>query len=114
MDKIETYIQYTALGIEALGVIALVIGAGIALSRFVISVRNSKPHSYDKLRRELGKAILLGLEILVAGDIISTVVTKPTMDQVLALGVIVLIRTFLSFSIEVEIEGKFPWQNAKR
>jgi uncharacterized membrane protein len=114
MDRIEIYIQYTALGIEALGVVALLIGAVIALARFVISIRNSTPHSYTMLRRELGKAILLGLEILVAGDIISTVVTKPTMDQVLALGVIVLIRTFLSFSIEVEIEGKFPWQNAKR
>jgi uncharacterized membrane protein len=55
---------------------------------------------------------LLGLEILVAGDIIATVVTEPTMDRVLALGVIVLIRTCLSLSIQVEIEGRFPWQKA--
>ena len=52
----------------------------------------------------------MGLEILVAGDIIATVVIEPTMDSVLTLGVIVLIRTFLRLSIEVEIEGKFPWQ----
>ena len=58
-----------------------------------------------------GKGILLGLEILVAGDIIATVVTEPTMERVLILAVIVLIRTFLSLSIEVEIEGKFPWKN---
>jgi uncharacterized membrane protein len=62
------------------------------------------------LREQIGKAILLGLEILVAGDIISTVAAKPQMDRVLVLGAIVLIRTFLSLSIEVEIEGKFPWK----
>ncbi|MGZ3894734.1 MAG: DUF1622 domain-containing protein [Bacteroidia bacterium] len=66
---------------------------------------------YTSLRQELGKGILLGLEILVAGDIIATVVTEPTMNRVLTLAVIVLIRTFLSLSIEVEIKGKFPWQN---
>ena len=66
------------------------------------------PRSYKILRQELGKGILLGLEILVAGDIIGTVVTEPTMDRVLSLAIIVLIRTFLSLSLEVEIEGKFP------
>ncbi|RZA00230.1 MAG: DUF1622 domain-containing protein, partial [Proteobacteria bacterium] len=54
-------------------------------------------------------AILLGLEILVAADIISTVVTQPTLNNVLILGIIVLIRTFLSVSLQVELEGKFPW-----
>lgn len=58
----------------------------------------------------MGKAILLGLEILVAGDIIATITTEPTFDQLLGLGLIVIIRTFLSLSIQVEIEGRFPWQ----
>jgi uncharacterized membrane protein len=71
-----------------------------------------KPRSYKFLRQELGKAILLGLEILVAGDIIGTVVTEPTMGRVLVLAVIVLIRTFLSLSLEVELEGRFPWQQS--
>ena len=61
----------------------------------------------------MGKSILLGLEVLVAADIIATVVTKPTMNSVLILGVIIIIRTLLSFSLQVELEGKFPWQ-AKR
>jgi uncharacterized membrane protein len=80
------------------------------LANFVFTRQCLTPRSYKILRQELGKAILLGLEILVAGDIIGTVVTEPTMQGVLALAVIVLIRTFLSLSIEVEIEGKFPWQ----
>jgi uncharacterized membrane protein len=61
----------------------------------------------------LGKGILLGLEILVAGDIIATVVTEPTIRSVISLAIIVVIRTFLSISIEVEIEGRFPWQKPK-
>lgn len=65
-------------------------------------------------RRMLGRAILTGLELLVAADIIRTVAIEPTMDRVLALGLIVLIRTFLSFSLEVEIDGRWPWQKKAR
>lgn len=83
------------------------------MGRFIFSLQNIVPRSYKILRQELGKGILIGLEILVAGDIIGTVVTEPTMDRVLSLAVVVLIRTFLSLSIEVEIEGKFPWQKSK-
>lgn len=61
-------------------------------------------------RRMLGRAILTGLELLVAGDIIRTVAIDPTLESVAVLGVIVLIRTFLSFSLEVEIDGRWPWQ----
>jgi len=80
------------------------------LVKFIFSIQGTNPRSYKILKQELGKAILLGLEILVAGDIIATVVTEPTIDRLLALGLIVLIRTFLSISIQVEVEGKFPWQ----
>jgi len=110
MDVVKFYIGYVARIIEAIGVATIVIGVLIALLRFMFTLQNIKPRNYKFLRRELGKGILLGLEILVAGDIIATVVTEPTMERVLTLGVIVLIRTFLSLSIEVEIEGKFPWQ----
>lgn len=58
----------------------------------------------------MGKSILLGLEVLIAADIMATVVTEPTLRSVLVLGFIVLIRTFLSLSLQVELEGKFPWQ----
>jgi uncharacterized membrane protein len=110
MEDIKIYIHYVARIIEAVGVITLVLGTAIALVKYILTVQGQRPRSYKILRQELGKAILLGLEILVAGDIIATVVTEPTMDRVLALGVIVLIRTFLSLSIQVEIEGRFPWQ----
>ncbi|MEO5584790.1 MAG: DUF1622 domain-containing protein [Flavobacteriales bacterium] len=111
MEDVKVYIGYIARVIEAIGVAAIVFGVLIALIRFIFTLQHLKPRSYKMLRQELGKGILLGLEILVAGDIIATVVTEPTMERVLILAVIVLIRTFLSLSIEVEIEGKFPWKN---
>lgn len=111
MEVVKLYIGYIARVMEAIGVVAIVLAVLIALIRFMFTLQNVKPRSYKFLRRELGKGILLGLEILVAGDIIATVVTEPTMERVLILAVIVLIRTFLSLSIEVEVEGKFPWKN---
>ncbi len=110
MEEFTVYIEYTAKLIEAAGVITIVIGTLIALGKYIFSLQPEGKRSYKLLRQELGKGILLGLEILVAADIIATVVTEPTMDKVLTLGVIVIIRTFLSLSIELEIEGRFPWQ----
>jgi uncharacterized membrane protein len=66
--------------------------------------------SYDVMRRYFGRSILLGLEILVAADLIRTVAVQPTMQNVLVLGLIILIRTFLSFSLEVEMDGVWPWR----
>lgn len=114
MQEIKIYIEYAAKGIEIAGIITLVIGTILALVKFIFTLQNTTPRSYKILRQDLGKAILLGLEILVAGDIIGTVVTEPTMQRVLTLGVIVLIRTFLSLSIQVEIDGKFPWQKESK
>ncbi|MCV9927893.1 DUF1622 domain-containing protein [Flavobacterium sp. LS1R49] len=113
MEEIKIYIEYVAKGIEIAGIITMIIGIVLAMGKFILALQNTVPRSYNILRQDLGKSILLGLEILVAGDIIGTVVTEPTMDRVLSLAVIVLIRTFLSLSLEVEIEGKFPWQKNK-
>lgn len=113
MEVVKIYIEYVAKGIEITGIITIIIGIVLAMGKFIFTLQGTTPRSYKILRQELGKGILLGLEILVAGDIIGTVVTEPTMDRVLSLGVIVLIRTFLSLSLEVEIEGKFPWQKSK-
>lgn len=110
MENIKLYIEYTARIIEVAGVLTILIGTILSLGKFLFSQQDSKKRSYKLLRQELGKGILLGLEILVAADIIATVVTEPTMNKVLTLGVIVIIRTFLSMSIELEIEGRFPWQ----
>lgn len=69
--------------------------------------------AFHALRSNLGRAILLGLELLVAADIINTVAVEPTVQSVLVLAGIVIIRTFLSFSLEIEIEGKLPWRRAE-
>lgn len=110
METIALYIEYIARIIEVAGVLTILIGTILSVGKFIFSRQKENKRSYKLLRQELGKGILLGLEILVAADIIATVVTEPTMDKVLTLGVIVIIRTFLSLSIELEIEGKFPWQ----
>lgn len=109
MNELKYYIELCARAVEVIGILTILIGTLMAIGKFAFNIQIRKPRSYKLLRQELGKAILLGLEILVAGDIIATVVTEPTMDRVLTLAVIVLIRTFLSLSIQVEIEGKFPW-----
>jgi uncharacterized membrane protein len=110
MDDIKVYIDYVARIIEVTGIVVIVLGMAIALFRYVFTFQGGRKRSYKVLRQELGRSILLGLEILVAGDIVATVVTEPSMERVLILAVIILIRTFLSLSIEVEIEGKLPWQ----
>ena len=103
-------IDKIGMTIDAAGVVVIVIGAGIA---FVVSaVRLSRHESdvYRRFRQQLGQTILLGLELLVAGDIVRTVAASPTLTSVAILAAIVLIRTFLSFSLEVEITGRWPWQ----
>jgi uncharacterized membrane protein len=112
MENFSKYVQLSSQIIEVLGI--LVIGVGIVLSffRFVLNKENYS-QKYEVLRKELGKTILLGLEVLVAADIISTVVAETKIEQMVSLAIVVLIRTFLSFSIETEIEGKFPWKKDK-
>jgi uncharacterized membrane protein len=96
--------------VDALGV--AVIAGGVALVS-IIAIRRllqREPDVYVTYRQQLGRAILLGLELLVAADIIRTVAVAPTLESVLVLGLIVLVRTFLSFSLEVELTGRWPWQ----
>jgi len=103
-------IEKTGMAIDAAGVAVIVTGAAIA---FVIAaVRRSRRESevYRRFRQQLGQTILLGLELLVAGDIVRTVAASPSLTSVAILAAIVLIRTFLSFSLEVEITGRWPWQ----
>jgi uncharacterized membrane protein len=95
--------------IEAAGVAVIVLGIVVATVRFALQ-RRREGAGYRGYRRGVGRAILLGLEFLVAGDIIRTVAVTPTFTSVGVLGAIVLIRTFLSFSLEVELNGQWPWQ----
>jgi uncharacterized membrane protein len=98
--------------VDAVGVFIVVVGALVATVRFLQRRRGSATESYRVYRQDLGRAILLGLEFLVAADIIRTVVVDPTLQNVLVLGLIVLIRTFLSMALELELEGRWPWQKA--
>ena len=85
-------------------------GALVAIARLVVRRAQHTGNYYSSYRQDLGRAILLGFEFLIAGDIIRTVVVAPTIQNVLVLGLIVLIRTFLSLSLQLEIEGKLPWR----
>ena len=110
MENINIYIDYIAKILEAIGVLTIFLGALFAIGKYLFSIKSVNSVSYVELRQDVGKSILLGLEILIAADIMATVVTEPTLKSVSILGLIVIIRTFLSLSLQVELEGKFPWQ----
>ena len=95
--------------VDALGVAAIVVGVVAATATAALRLRRREP-TYQAYRRQIGRSILLGLEFLVAADIIRTVAVDPSFGSVGVLAVIVLIRTFLSFSLELEITGRWPWQ----
>jgi uncharacterized membrane protein len=96
--------------IDAVGVAVIAGGAVLAVFMTLGKGRREEGGAYDFFRRRLGRAILLGLEFLVAADIIRTVAVTPTAESILVLAGIVLIRTFLSFSLQMEMTGAWPWQ----
>ncbi|HWR97926.1 MAG TPA: DUF1622 domain-containing protein [Candidatus Methanoperedens sp.] len=99
--------------VDSAGVLVIVVGALFATGRFVLSRRREDGKPYRLYRQDLGRAILLGLEFLIAGDIIRTAVVAPTLENVVILGLIVLIRTFLSMALQLEVEGRWPWQRSE-
>lgn len=118
IQRPEWFIQgaeAVATAIEGIGIIIVLLGGVLSLFGYARDAvhapqRGSYEQAYRNLRRRLGRAILLGLEFLVAADIIGTVLISPTLTNAAALGLVVLIRTFLSFSLELEIDGRLPWQ----
>ncbi len=96
--------------LDAAGVGAILVGGLAAAITAARSARRRRPEIYRSFRQQLGRSILLGLELLVAADIIRTVAVTPTLGSIGVLAGIVLIRTFLSFSLELEITGRWPWQ----
>ena len=106
--------DHVAQGFEVLGAAILVAGVVWSFVLAAVTVRRSgwSTKAYLVLRQAFGGTLLLGLEILVAADLLRTVAVSPTLDNVLVLGLIVVIRTFLSFSLETEIEGVAPWRRA--
>jgi uncharacterized membrane protein len=103
-------VELVGKAIDTAGVAVLVVGAIVATVRAARNARTGTTDTYRQFRQQLGRSILLGLELLVAADIIRTVAVTPTLASVLVLALIVLIRTFLSFSLELEITGRWPWQ----
>ena len=97
--------------IEGTGVFIMAIGLAAVLIRYAYDVLRKGTGSYQELRVNLGRVILLGLEILIVGDIIRTIIVETSVESVLVLGLIVVIRTVLSFALEVEISGTWPWQS---
>jgi uncharacterized membrane protein len=112
----QSLIHAVTRGVELVGIAVILIGAAISAVMFAAAL--AKPErrdgAYKGLRSNLGRSILLGLELLVAADIINTVAIEPTLTSVAVLAGIVAIRTFLSFSLELEIYGRWPWQAPRR
>ena len=107
------WIEKAALAIEVLAVAIIVVAIFYATMRYLFQtvLHPQVEDGYQQLKSSLGKSLLLGLEILVAADIVRTVALDSTLDSVAVLGLLVLIRTFLSWSLVVEIEGRWPWQS---
>jgi uncharacterized membrane protein len=114
MPSFKEAVETIGLAIDGAGVLVIVVGLLLASGRFVLFDARESGNRYRRFRQDLGRGILLGLEFLVAADIIRTVAVAPTLESVLVLGLIVLIRTFLSMALEVELDGRWPWQRATR
>ncbi len=112
-EWLEVAIEWATRAIEAAGILAIILGALFATAVYVYDLTRAvdQERSYGRFRSRLGRSILLGLEFLVAADIIATVAIDPTLESVAVLAGIVAIRTFLSFTLEVEIDGRWPWQS---
>lgn len=110
----EEIVDVISKVVEAVGILVILIGISWSVITYLRKAREeSTAPAYKVLRRSLGRAILLGLEFLVAGDIIKTVATELTFHSLGLLAVMIAIRTFLSIEIEMEIEGHWPWQGGE-
>jgi uncharacterized membrane protein len=116
MEEFKQLIAIVSYGIESFGVVVIVVGSLIATARFLRHwPRDPLEETFQDFRVGVGRAIILGLEFLIAGDVIRTVVVASTLENVGVLALIVVIRTFLSFALAMEVEGRLPWQKpAKR
>lgn len=110
--QLREFVELAGTGAEIAGVALILGGLIFASARYFIAPVPAGESRYRRYRHDLGCAILLGLEVLVAADIVRTVAFTPTMDSVLVLAMIVFIRTFLSWSLALELDGHWPWQRA--
>src|SRR5437867_11710194 len=110
MEYFRHIMEVVGTSVDGVGVFIIAGGMVVATARLAVRRSHDTGNYYSLYRQDVGRAILLGLEFLIAGDIIRTVVVAPTLQNVVVLGMIVLIRTFLSLSLQLEIEGKLPWR----
>jgi uncharacterized membrane protein len=109
----QAVIELVAQVIEALAVVIIVIAIVHGTVRYLFHIKRKVADAYTIYKVQLGRALLLGLEFLVAADIIRTVALETTMQNVIILGLLVVVRTFLSWSLVVEIEGRWPWRGGE-
>jgi uncharacterized membrane protein len=114
--EVKPLVYAISEGIDLAGVVVIAFGAIAGVVRFFLDLSRDARivDAYGQLRTFLGRSLLLGLEFLVAGDIIKTVAIEPTFDSVIVLAIIVIVRTILSLSIDVEVDGRWPWEAARQ
>jgi uncharacterized membrane protein len=110
----DEWMEHVVQAFEALGVAVLAIGSIVTIVGAARALlRGDRPGAYERARRDIGRSILLGLEVLIIADIVETITIDPTFESAATLAVIVLMRTFLSFSLEIELEGAVPWRRKR-
>jgi uncharacterized membrane protein len=111
----DEFVSDMVKAVELAGAAIMVAGGMVALIVFAIAAAraSSRSGSYEQLRQNLARVILLGLEVLIMGDIVRTIIVDPTLESVAVLGLIVIIRIVLSFSLEVEVDGTWPWARSR-
>lgn len=115
MEEFKNLVTIVTYAVEGFGVAIIVAGSLFATVRFLLHWQTTSPETkYQEYRRVVGRSIILGLEFLIAGDVIRTVIVSHTMSSVAVLAVMVVIRAFLSFTLSIEVEGRLPWQKATR
>jgi len=116
IQHVLDWVEYVAIGIEVLAVAIIAISIAYATASHLVThlSHRADSDSYRVYRRRIAEGLLLGLEILVAADIVRTVILDSTLESVAILGVLVLIRTFLTWSLVVEMEGRLPWRASSR
>ena len=108
MEHVVQAFEVAGVAILGIGSLAALIGAAMAVAR------GERGVAYGRARRDVGRAVLLGLEVLIIADIVQTITIEATIESALTLALIVLVRTFLSFSLEIELEGVVPWHRRSR
>lgn len=115
-ESLREAFETIGLAVEALGVLAVLVAAAFALAAYLAALFRRRPGEdpYPHFRRRLGRGILIGLELMIAGDIIRTVVVTPSLPALAALAIVVLLRILLAWTLFLETEGRWPWQREER